>query len=288
MKYKKLNENIILEEPKPKSLIFLYNTYLGRLILKIITLPTISKIVGNLLNLKISNILSKKYIKKYNINLQEFEKQNFNSFNHFFTRKLKSLNTTSKDTDFIATADSKLTCFDISDDLILNVKNTKYSITELLQDENLAKDFHGGQCLVFRLAPNDYHRYIFIDNGHQEKYKKIKGKLHTVNPIVYDKYKVFSENSREISILHTEHFGKIIQIEVGALCVGKISNYNKLKFNKYEEKGFFEFGGSTIIQLIPKNKIILNHEIIENSKNNIETKIKIGDIIGNVSGDGDF
>ena len=77
-------------------------------------------------------------------------------------------------------------------------------------------------AIIYRLSPSDYHRYIFCDNGTQKHIRKINGKLHTVNPIVYDKYKVFTENYREITELDTENFGKILQVEVGALCVGKL------------------------------------------------------------------
>ena len=80
--------------------------------------------------------------------------------------------------------------------------------------------------------------------------------------------------------MNTNNFGKVIQIEIGAMLVGKIvNNYNK-EFKKLEEKGFFDYGGSTIVQLFKKNVIKIDEEIIENSKNDIETRVEIGMKIG--------
>ena len=62
--------------------------------------------------------------------------------------------------------------------------------------------------------------------------KYIDGKLHTVRPVSEKRHKVYCENFREYSLLFTENFGKVVQMEVGALLVGKIVNMEKLKFKK--------------------------------------------------------
>lgn len=283
MRYINFKDFEIKYEKDSAILKVLYNTYIGRIFLKVITKPIISKIIGNILSKKISVIFIKRYTKKHSIKFTEFEKDEYNSFNDFFTRKLKKIKQNSKEEEFISTAESKIMYYKISKDLIIDVKNTKYSIKELIKDEETAHEYNEGICLVYRLSPNNYHRYIFIDEGNIQKSKKIKGRLHTVNPISYDKYKVFSENYREVSILKTKNFDNIIQIEIGALGVGKISNNNILNFKKYEEKGFFEFGGSTIVQLIKKDKINIDTQIINNSRQNIETKVNIADIIGKIT-----
>lgn len=279
MKYNNLNDDVIVNEKDNNFLKFLYNNILGRTILKVITKPIISEKISILLNKKISILLAKKYIKKYNINLSDCEKEKFYSFNDFFTRKYKTIGRSSKETDFISTAESKITYYQISKELIINIKNSKYTIDELIKDIKLAREYEEGICLVYRLTPNDYHRYIFVDNGIQKKIKRIQGILHTVSPISYERYKVFSENTREVSLLRTENFDDIIQIEVGALCVGKIQNNNNYEMKKYKEKGYFEFGGSTIIQLIKKDILQVNDKIIKNSEEDIETKVKVGEII---------
>ena len=280
VKYKYLEKDDIYEEKKSNILAFLYNTVIGRIVLKFLTLNIFSRFVSVILNSRLSKPMIKRYINKYSIDITKFQKEKYKSFNDFFKRKLiDNINESEKD-DFIATANSKMSFYEISENLIINIKKSRYELKELIKDEEISREYVGGICLIYRLSPSDYHRYIFCDNGTQEIVKKINGKLHTVNPIIYDKYKVFSENYREVSILKTENFGEIVQIEVGALCVGKIVNLDIEKYQKYDEKGYFEFGGSTIIQLIKKDKVKIDSRIIDNTKNDIETIVDIGEIIG--------
>ncbi|MDV3202491.1 MAG: phosphatidylserine decarboxylase [Candidatus Phytoplasma stylosanthis] len=121
-----------------------------------------------------------------------------------------------------------------------------------------------------------------MDDGIQKKENIcfIKGKFHTINPIAFKYFNVFYENSREYNILHTINFGKLIQMEIGALLVSKINNHPIISFKKGQEKGYFSFGGSTIVLLLKKNVVFLENFILENSKKNIETKINLGDKIG--------
>ena len=168
----------------------------------------------------------------------------------------------------------------IDDNLKMKIKETYYSLEELLNDNALAKEYKNGICLIFRLIPSDYHRYIYMDYGIEIEHKKIDGILHTVNPISYSKYKVYKQNTREYSILQTKNFGQVIQMEVGALLVGKIVNYYKKIFNKGEEKGYFQFGGSTVILIIKNNVIEIDKDIMEMSNKKIETLVDIGENIG--------
>lgn len=257
---------------------FLYNTILGRGILKIIINPIFSKIYRKYNKMGISKYKIKKFIKDCNININEYEKKDYKSFNDFFIRKKININYDKNENAFISPADSKLTVYKIKSDLKIKVKQSIYTITELLDDEIDVEQFKNGNCLIFRLSVDDYHRYCYIDDGKLEKYKEIKGKLHTVSSIS-EKYKIYSQNSRICNYLNTKNFGKIIYIEVGALLVGKISNNYKESFLKGEEKGYFEPGGSTIVVLTGDN-IIIDEDIIKQSKEGIETKVKYGERIG--------
>ena len=183
--------------------------------------------------------------------------------------------------DLISICDSKISVYNIEEDLILNIKNSKYNLKELIKDE-LSPEYQGGTCIIYRLEPKDYHHYIFNDDGIVLSNKKINGKLHTVNPIVYEKYQVFTENKREVSVLKMSHLDNVIQIEVGALCVGRIKNNELTQFERYDEKGYFEFGGSTIIQLFKKDVVAVDEEIVNNTKNEIETQVTVGTVIGRV------
>jgi len=137
-------------------------------------------------------------------------------------------------------------------------------------------------CLVYWGTQfDDYHRYCYIDSGKKSRNYRIKGVLHTVNPIAHESVHVFKENTREYSVLFSENFGKILLMEVGALLVGKIVNYHDEAYVKRgEEKGRFEFGGSTIIVCLEKGRAVIDKDIMENSLNGIETLVKMGEKIG--------
>lgn len=257
---------------------FLYHTILGRIILWLLIRESVSKLLGHLFNSRISKRYIKKFIIKNNINMSRFEEKEYQCFNDFFTRKLKNLEE-KKETAFTAPCDGKLTVYPIDENQILNIKHSKYTISSLIQDKALAQKYQNGYCLIFRLTPDDYHRYHFIDDGTIKSSKQIKGVLHTVRPIALKAYAVYSENSRVVTEMETKHFGVITQIEVGALMVGKIKNHEKEMFKKGEEKGMFLFGGSTIILLVEKNKINIIPEILKNTEKNKETLIHYQDIL---------
>lgn len=264
-KYIKLNTSLALK--------FLYNTVLGRIILKLITGKLVTRVYAKYMSSKLSTIKIKKFIKKNNINMDEYQIQEYKSFNDFFMRKIKDDKRSIGD-NLIAVSDAKLSVYKIDENSKFNIKNSIYTIEELIGDKKEYK-----YALIFRLCVDDYHHYIFPDNGNIVSSKHIEGVLHTVQPVALKKYKVFHENSREVTYLNCENLGDVCYIEVGALMVGKIVNEKKDKFIKGEEKGHFEFGGSTIIMLINKD-ISINEKILENSNKDIETIVKLGENIG--------
>ena len=69
------------------SVIFLYTSIIGRVILKLINNRFISKVVGRYMNSKISTKRINKTIKENNIDMSLFEKKEYTSFNDFFTRR---------------------------------------------------------------------------------------------------------------------------------------------------------------------------------------------------------
>ncbi len=268
-----------------KGLLFLYNTRLGRIFLKLIFINSfVSKVVGWFMDTKLSCVMIKKFIKSNNIDMSEYEDKKYTSFNDFFTRKVKVEKRVFDDNknSLSSPCDSFVTHYKITDDLLFNVKNSLYSLSSILDDDKLAKKYANGDLIIFRLTPSNYHRYHYFDDGKMLYNKKIKGKFHTVNPIVYDKYEVFKENTREYSVLKTKRFGKVIYMQVGALLVGKINNYNKKSFKMKEEAGYFSYGGSTCILIFEKDTIKINRNILNKSKKNIEVNVKYGEKIGEI------
>ena len=210
-----------------KSVLFLYGNPFGRVILKIISNRFVSNMVGSYMNSKLSRKRIKKTIEKNNIDMSIFEEREFKSFNDFFTRKKKYLKFDLNKEHFISPCDSKLIVIKLNKDAAFDIKGSRYFLNDII-DKDLTKEYSNGYALIFRLEVTDYHRYHFIDDGTRDNYKYIKGKLHTVQPISFKKYRVFHKNAREYTTLHTENFGDIIEVEVGALMVGRITNNKKI------------------------------------------------------------
>lgn len=273
-------EDIVTESSK--TLNFLYNTFIGRIFLKLFNNKFFANVVALYMNSSLSKYKIKRFVDKNDINIYEYDDKKYKSYNDFFTRKVISYKRpiSASKFAFISPCDSKLIAYKISEDLTLNIKNSYYSINSLV-DSNIVKEYIGGYALVFRLSTDNYHRYCYIDSGSKGVNHHINGVLHTVQPISLNHYNFFTMNDREYTILNTNNFGKIIQVEIGALAIGKIrNNHETYIYKKGEEKGYFEFGGSTIVVLVKKNTINLDKDILENSIDNIETIVKYGEKIG--------
>lgn len=265
---------------------FLYNNFLGRIILKILICPGLSKIYGIYMKRSISRIHINSFVKKNHIDMNRFEDRTYTSFYDFFTRHLKELNIDTKEDRMVSPAESKLIVYPIEEDMNIHIKRGIYTIPELLGGETKKEwddSLKGGSCLVFRLAVNDYHRFHFCDDGTYVESKYIAGKLHTISSFS-DKYKAFCKNSRVVNYLNMKHGGKMIVIEVGAMFVGKIVNNNISDFKKGTEKGWFEPGGSTIIVFAGKN-VKIDDDIINNSRQGIETRVLPGEGIATFMGE---
>lgn len=276
------NSDVDIITESSMALNFFYNTMIGRLFLKLIITKPFSNLVALFMNSSLSKFMIKRFINKNDINMFEYDDRKYTSYNDFFTRRVISYKrpiNASKDI-LISPCDSKLTAYKITEDLTLKIKNGCYSINSLI-DKDILNDYIGGDALVFRLSTDNYHRYCYIDSGSKGKNYKIDGVLHTVQSICLNHYNFYNMNSREWTLLNTNNFGKVIQCEIGALCIGRIRNAHETHiFKKGEEKGFFEFGGSTIVLLFKKNTIKLDEDIYNNSKENIETIVKYGERIG--------
>lgn len=262
---------------------WIYSHRLGRLLLKPLVTPTVSMLGGRLLGSGVSRILINPFIRSYSINMSQFETKRYTSYNDFFARKLvrgaRYIET--KPEVFISPCDSRLGVYEINRMRTFSVKHTQYTVFSLLKNYKLAEQFAGGYIWIFRLCVDDYHRYIFVDDGKESKRFHIPGVLHTVNPAAGDRMPVYKENTREYSILQSENFGEIIQMEVGAMFVGKIENRpGRTHVERGQEKGNFAFGGSTVILMTKADRVRPDQDILENSMRGIETKVKLGERIG--------
>lgn len=261
-----------------KSLKFLYGTAAGRVLLKIFFCRGIySKLNGAFMKSPISVYKIRPFIKKYGIDLSRCGRTDFKSFDDFFTRKCAVEASCSED-GLISSCCGRLTVYAVDEKLALKIKGSVYTLNELTGGNFELSDYGGGVCFLYRLVVEDCHRYIFFDDGEVVRSEEIKGVLHTVRS-VSENFRVFLRNHRVCTLLRTKRFGDVIQIEVGALQVGKITNHDVTDFSRLDEKGFFSFGGSTIIQLFKKSVVSVDEDIKKYSECGVEVLVKTGERI---------
>ncbi len=262
---------------------FLYENAVGRMLLRLLTARWISKLCGAYLSSRLSKWLIKRFVASNNINLDDFISDDFRCFNDCFCRKIKPDRrpVDSAASHLIAPCDGLLSAYHITGDTVLPIKQSSYTIKSLLSNEELAQKYQDGICLVFRLCVDHYHRYCYLDNGTKGGNTFLRGRLHTVRPIALENYPVFCENCREYTVMQTENFGTVTQVEVGAMLVGKIKNlHGEHSFNRGEEKGMFLYGGSTIVVLLEKNAAIIEPQYFDATARYEESPVMMGQSIG--------
>ncbi|MBR2716891.1 MAG: phosphatidylserine decarboxylase [Oscillospiraceae bacterium] len=201
----------------------------------------------------------------------------FRSWQEFFSRTRRDTRVDDAPDHLISPCDGWLSVCPVREDSSFAIKGSHYRLEDLLRDGSLARNYHGGDCLIFRLCASDYHRYCYIDDGYQGKHHYIRGVLHSVQPIACETYPVYTLNRRCWSLLTTEHFGPVVQTEVGALIVGGIFNrLQNARFRKGMEKGHFELAGSTITLLFEKGRIRLREELLRQLETEGEVRVRQG------------
>lgn len=258
----------------------LYGTVPGRMAVKILCHPIVSELGGRFLNTRLSKLGIRPFIKNNHIDMSEYETVSYRSYNDFFKRKIKAKKrpVNMADDVLISPCDAKLSVYRINKDSVFSIKNSEYTVASLLRNKRLSDAFEGGYCFLFRLTVDDYHRFCYVDGGRKSRNFKIPGCLHTVNPAALDFADVYKENSREYTVVRTENFGDIVQMEVGAMMVGRIVNHDGIgRVRRGDEKGYFEFGGSTVVVLVKKNVVSVRMDILKNTKDGYETKVKMGE-----------
>lgn len=269
------------EPGNSKSVVFLCSSSFGRFLYNLTLFLQVPKIMGAFLRSPLSKFFIKGFVKKNNIDMSAFAGVKFKSFNDFFTRKDNSRKPELSPETLISPCDSALSVFNIEENSTFKIKGFDYTLKDFFETDEFDKTFSGGNALIFRLAATDYHRYCYIDSGSLEKNHFLKGRLYSVQPVCCRTFKVYTKNRRSWTILHTQNFGDVAQVEVGAFSVGGIKNHHEnYSFSKGEEKGYFDLHGSTIVMLFRKNTIKLDEEILAQTANGKETTVKYGQPIG--------
>ena len=232
------------------------------------------------------------FIKFHHLDMSQCLDTKYSTFNEFFYRRLKpgSRVIESHSPQYITSpADSRLTVFpSIEGAKEIWIKSSTFTIKKLTKNYNNNRYNDSNTSLaIFRLAPQDYHRFHAPCDVTIGEPIHISGEYYTVNPMaVRSALDVFGENVRTIIPMVSEVFGEFLMIAVGAMMVGSIVLTCKEGdfILKGEELGYFKFGGSTIILLMPKNNIRFDSDLINNTTEQIETLVKVGMSVGHIPG----
>jgi phosphatidylserine decarboxylase len=279
----KRNEEKIYYE---KALRFLYGSFIGKCLnILVAHLPLFSHVFGWWQHLGRSKKKISPFILNYGIDATEFAEpiEAYSSFNAFFIRKLNR-EARPLAPGVIMPADGRYLVYQniaTCDGFI--VKGKKFTLQKLLKNDGLAHRYAQAGMVIARLCPSDYHRFHFPVDCTPSSAQLINGPLYSVNPIaVKQNIELLSENKRVITHLLTEKYGTILFIEVGATNVGSIHQTFKPNqpVKKGDEKGYFSFGGSSIILLFEQETIQCASDLLKNSSEQIETLSLFGQPLG--------
>ena len=195
------------------------------------------------------------------------------SFNEFFTRRLKS-GARPVGEGLVSPADGRLMLYLNADaDTPFPLKGATRSLRTVF-DEKAPNGKY--DIAVIRLAPVDYHRFHFpCDCETPEPARVLCGKYHSVNPIALVRYPdVYADNERQIVKCHAA-FGDFWLVDVGAFGVGTIvQTYAGTHHAKGDEKGYFKFGGSTVILILRAGAVRFDDDLVRHSAEGLETQVR--------------
>ncbi len=285
----------LLKETVPGEswLQWLYHNPLGKLALhSVVKKKFITQWYGTKMDAPSSKAKIVDFVQSLRIDMGEavLDINDFESFNDFFIRTLKpeARPIETEPSAIVSPADGKVLTFNGIQGLdSFFVKGQSFSLGSFLQDPALTEKYTDGTLIIIRLAPVDYHRFHFPADGTISGSTLINGDYLSVSPYaVKTNLNVYWENKREYSVLSTDNAGDILLCEVGATMVGSIiQNYTPdTQVQKGQEKGWFKFGGSTVIALLEKGKAEIDKDILYNTSKGFETSIKMGEHIATALG----
>jgi phosphatidylserine decarboxylase len=210
----------------------------------------------------------------------------FKNFNEFFYRALKPgarpCSAPHNPRIIVSPADCRAVVFNrIETATKVWIKGREFSVKRLLGDaypEDVSRYESGGALGIFRLAPQDYHRFHIPVDGVMRQPKTIQGEYYTVNPMaIRSALDVYGENVRVLVPIDTQEFGRVMVICVGAMMVGStvITRQEGEEVKRAEELGYFKFGGSTIVLLFEAGRMVFDDDLVDNSNTALETLVSL-------------
>lgn len=266
-----------------------YSAWIQNLFLPLLTqFPYFSRWYGWLQTRPTSRKNIQPFVEQFGIDLSELRDplESFGCFNDFFTRRLKldARPIAQGDRVTVIPADGRYLFYPaIQDADLFSIKGELLSLSTLVGDPALASNYRGGSLVIARLCPVDYHRFHFPFDCTPGEAIQIPGRWDSVNPWALDQcMQILQNNVRYRTILTSRVFGQVLYLEVGALCVASVQQtYTpEKKVKKGEEKGFFQFGGSTLLLLFPPNTITFCSDLLDLRTQGMEIYCRVGQPMG--------
>ncbi|MEX0323343.1 MAG: archaetidylserine decarboxylase [Puniceicoccaceae bacterium] len=230
------------------------------------------------------------FIDKYGLNTDEFAwpVEDYDSFNSFFIRELKegARPIAGDPTCVVFPADGRHMGWQVlGEEERVFVKGQQWDLAGLLdEDPALVKRYAGGTMVLSRLCPVDYHHFHYPVGGQVRGLRWMGQDLYSVSPIALRKrLSYFWLNKRCMTLIDTDSAGLVCFMEVGATNVGSIHHREAAQGTvvaKGDPKGWFEFGGSSVVTLFEPERIQLDDDLILKTQEGIELYAHVGDHMG--------
>ena len=277
------------------SLRFVYETAVGRAGAALVfSWPFFSRLFGWYMKRPASAGKIRPFVEKYGLDPREFSQQldAYDSFNAFFCRELRpGARPVDPAADSVVfPADGRHLGFqELGTEQRVFVKGQSWDLDALLGgNAELVRRFAGGSLVLSRLCPVDYHHFHFPVGGRVEEINWLDQRLYSVSPIALRQRLAYLwENKRCLTRIRTAAIGEVCFIEVGATNVGTIRHRPVLDggiVEKGSPKGWFEFGGSSVITLFEPGAVRLSDDLLTCTNNGIELYARCGDKMGTFSG----
>lgn len=244
-----------------------------------------SRLIGWLADTRFSRRQIAPVIRDLGIDTSELAEpvESYLTFNSFFTRRLAAgARRFAAEPEAVASpADGRVMVYPcLQKETVVPVKGKAFTVEALLGRP--AAEFYNGSLAVIRLCPADYHRFHFPCDGVVVEHRRIKGHYHSVNPFALAMgVDVFGRNERQVTMIENERLGRFAFIEVGAFGVGRIvQTFIGPSVRKGEEKGYFAYGGSTVVLVFQPGRIQFKKDLLDHSTEGIETFLKAGEVLG--------
>ena len=209
----------------------------------------------------------------------------FRHFNDFFYRRLKpgARPLAGGEDTAVFPADARHMGWECADRIKnVFVKGQRFDLPSLLGSDTLAERYAAGAVVLSRLCPTDYHRFHFPVSGVPGPWTKLGGPLASVSPYcLRGRLAWLWTNKRNLTLIRSELWGEVAMLEVGATGVGLIEEtYVPGVFSaRGAEKGYFAFGGSTVMCFFEPGRVSLASDLLEKTEEGLELFARQGDMI---------